>query len=711
MKARSRDGAEDPIRQAELAKMLEARSIAIVGASATPGSVGATTLLELLASGYTGRVFPVNPRYGELEGLRCLPSLEDLPAPVDLAVIAVSNSRLEEQLTVASGIGIGSAVIFASAFEEPRVDVPPLTERLATIAKRGRLAICGANCMGFVNSSHKLRACGYVLPRDLGPGPVSLISHSGSTFSALLHNDRGFRFNFAVSPGQELTTTATDYLDYCVSLEETRVVAMVLEQIRDPTAFARAAERAQSRDIAVVVLKVGREPRSAEMVRAHSGALAGPDGAYEALFDASGIHRVFTLDELADTVEIFIRSRRAAKGGLAAVTDSGGERAMLMDLAQDIALAQPAPATLARIAAVLDPGLEAVNPVDAWGTGADADHVFSEALQALHDDEDSGAVIFAVDLTGLSWERYVSVALSVAASTSKPFAILTNYRGGMNRAAVSELRDRGIPVLEGTATGLTALRHLFAHRDFADRPALGPPAKSSPEQRARWITRLEEGPVLTEVEALSLVADWGIPVARALPAHDWESALRAATEIGWPIALKTAAPDISHKTDAGGVETGLDGPDVLERAYRSISGRLGPSVTVQAMVPAGVEIALGVLHDESFGPLVVVGAGGILVEVLQDRRVGLPPLDNWRAHRLLGGLRMRPLLDGVRGQAPIDVDALASAIVSLSTLACDLSGHLAALDVNPLITTSAGCIAVDAVAFPLRGTRCGPLSL
>ncbi len=694
-------GAAGEDRRTDLTPLLEARSVAIVGASATLGSVGATTLHEMLASGYTGRVFPVNPRYGELEGLRCVPSLEDLPAAVDLAVMAVSNSRLEEQLTVASEIRTGSAVIFATAFEEPRADVPPLTERLAAIAKRGQMVLCGANCMGFVNSSHKLRVCGYVLPRDLGPGPVSLVSHSGSSFSALLHNDRGFRFNFAVSPGQELTTTAADYLDYCVSLEETRVVAMFLEQIRDPASFCRAAERAQSRDIAVVVLKVGRDPRSAEMVRAHSGALAGHDGAYEALFDASGVHRVFTLDELADTVEIFVRSRRAKKGGLAAVTDSGGERAMLMDLAQDIALARPAPATLARIAAVLDPGLEAVNPVDAWGTGADADHVFSETLQALHDDDDSGAVIFAVDLTGLSWKRYVSVALAVAASSSKPFGILTNYRGGANRAALSELRDSGIPVLEGTATGLAALRHLFAQRDFAQRPAQSPPDGSDPERRARWIARLESGSVLAETEALSLVADWGIPVARAWQAHDWESALGAATEIGWPVALKTAAPGISHKTDVGGVETGLGGPDALEQAYRSIAGRLGPSVTVQAMAPAGIEIALGVLHDESFGPLVVVGAGGILVEVLQDRRVGLPPLDSWRAHRLLGGLKLRPLLDGVRGRAPIDVDALAAAIVSLSTLACDLSGHLAALDVNPLVAYSGGCVAVDAVGFPL----------
>ncbi len=466
--------------------MMEARSVAIVGASDKTGSVGATVISELLAGGYTGRVFPVNPRHRELHGLRCFPSLGEVPVPVDLAVLAVKNALLEDQLAVAAEAGAASAVIFATAFGPPEADRPPLTERLAAIARAAGMALCGANCMGFLNVGLSLRVCGYTLPAELRPGPISFISHSGSTFSALLHNDRNLSFNVAISSGQELVTTGADYLGYCVSLEQTRVVGLLLEQIRQPAAFAAAVGSAHERDIAVVVLKVGSDPRSVELVRSHSGALAGDDGAYEAFFDSVGIHRVSTVDELADTLELFATSRPAARGGLAAVTDSGGERAMLIDLAEDLPLAQPSPATIARLSAVLEPGLEPVNPTDAWGTGADADHVFAETLQALHDDDDCGAIVLAVDLTGLSWRRYVSVALQLEAGATKPFAVLTHYGGGMNRSAAAELRANGIPLLEGTGTGLRAIGHLFAERDFLGRPALPPRDPVSPALVERW---------------------------------------------------------------------------------------------------------------------------------------------------------------------------------------------------------------------------------
>lgn len=216
-----------------LRPLLEARSVAVVGASATPGSVGALTVTELLAGGYTGEVFPVNPKHRELHGLTCYPSIADLPGVVDVAVIAVANARLEEQMELAARCGIGAAVIYASAFEKSEDGQPPLTERLAAVARGSGIAVCGGNGMGLVNTAHRLRLCGYLLPRDLGPGPVSIVSHSGSTFSALLHNDRGLRFGLAVSPGQELTVTSADYLDYCTRLEGTRVVGLMLEEIRD----------------------------------------------------------------------------------------------------------------------------------------------------------------------------------------------------------------------------------------------------------------------------------------------------------------------------------------------------------------------------------------------------------------------------------------------------------------------------------------------
>jgi acetate---CoA ligase (ADP-forming) len=683
------------IRQLEA--MLDPRSVAIVGASDKRGSVGATTTAELVAGGYRGRVFPVNPRLRELSGLRCYPSLGEVPEAIDVAVIAVANGRVEEQLSLAAEVGARSAVIFASAFEEPSDDHPPLTERLALIARRAEMALCGANCMGYVNASRSLRVCGYLLPRDFGPGPISLISHSGSSFSALLHNDRDLRFNVAVSPGQELVTTTADYLSYCVGLEETRVVGLFIEQVRDPAGFADAMAVAHERDIPVVALKIGSDPRSGELVMAHSGALAGDDGVYEAFFDAVGVHRVRTLDELADTLELMAGPRRAAPGGLAVVTDSGGERTLLVDLADGVRFAEIAPATTERLVALVDPGLPAVNPLDAFGSGVGAERIFRESLLALHDDDDTGALVFSVDLTGTSWSRYASIATETAASTTKPFAVVTNYPGGMNRSAAARIRAEGVPVLEGTATGLAALRSLFAHRDVRARPALVQPPGASREVCERWKARLSDSRPLDELEALSLVSAWGIPVISAEVAASENAAVKAAEGLGWPVALKTAAPGVAHKSDLGGVELDLAGPEALRGAYRRLALRLGPYVTVQAMAPRGVELALGVVDDSNFGPFVVVAAGGTLVELFDDRRLALPPLDPWRARRLVDGLKARPLLDGARGQPAADLDALVAALVRLSVLASDLSGYLGALDVNPLIATAAGCVAVDAL--------------
>ena len=679
--------------------------MAVVGASERAGSVGETTLRQLVECGFKGEVFPVNPRHRSLRGLSCYPSLEELPVSVDLAVIALPDALLEEQLSMAARLGVGSAVIFASAFDEPAEGETRLTERLAAIASEAGMALCGANCMGFVHPAASLEICGFSLPAELGPGPICLLSHSGSSFSALLHNDRGLKFNLAVSSGQELVTTAADYVSYGISMEGTAVVGLVVEQLRDVPRFSEVAREASERDIPIVALKVGADPRTADLVSAHSGALAGDDGAYEAFFDAYGIHRVRDLCELADTLELFAAGRRAAVGGLAAVTDSGGERALLIDLAGEVALAAPNAATKAELASVLDRGLPVVNPLDAWGTGADSDNVFKRSLRALHDDPGTGALLFAVDLTAASSESYAAIAIATSEVTEKPFAVLSHYPGGIDRAAAARLRRAGVPLLEGTISGLAAVRHLFDHRDLRARPQLDPPAPVVADVRRAWQERLSSGDQLGEAEALSLLADWGLPVARTLPAASEAEALAAAGELGWPVAVKTAAPGLGHKTEQGGVALGVTGDEALRQAYRKISGRLGPLVDLQRMVERGIEIALGVVEDADFGPLVVVAAGGTLVELLGDRQLALAPLDDWRARRLLQRLRCYPLLRGFRGSEPVDEDALVAAVVRLSALACDLAGSLGALDVNPLVVGPRGCVAVDAlVVQPKRST-------
>jgi acyl-CoA synthetase (NDP forming) len=693
-----------------LVPLLEARSVAVVGASARPGSFGQQLLAQLLQGGYRGEVHPVNPRYREVLGLPCHPSLAAVPGPVDLAVLAVPNAALEAQLRAAAAGGVPAAVIFASCQDpHPRSPrQPSLAERLRRIALDAGMAVCGGNGMGFFNLEYNLRVCGYPEPAELPCGPVAVVSHSGSVFSALLHNDRGLRFNLVVSAGMELVTTAAAYLDHAVELPSTRVVALFLETVREPAAFRAALAKAAERGVQVVALKVGRGEAAGEMVAAHSGALAGEDGAYQALFDAYGVARVRSLDELADTCELLTAGRRAFPGGLAAIHDSGGERAHLMDLAEEleVPLARLSEATRARLAAVLEPGLPATNPLDAWGTGNDADGIFAACIRALLDDPDTGALAIALDLTTeptpeTSW---TGLAIRAAAGTDKPVAVLGNLASAIDRDDAARLRAAGVPVLEGTATGLAALGHLLARRDYLAHPP-PPAARAAPPApggtagaRGRWRQRLADPRPLGEVEALQLLADWGVPAVAAEEAASLDAAVAAARRVGWPVALKTAAPGVLHKAAVGGVHLALAGPEQLAAAYADLAARLGPRVVVARMAAAGVELALGVVGDPQFGPLLMVAAGGVLVEVLRDRRFALPPLDARTARWMLDRLAVRPLLDGAGGNGrAADLDAVAGAMVALSGLAADLGDRLAAVDVNPLVAGPDGCVAVDAL--------------
>jgi acyl-CoA synthetase (NDP forming) len=686
--------------------MLEARSVAVVGASVKAGSVGHQCLLELRKGGFEGRIFPVNPKYDEIMGMPAFASLAEIGEPVDLVILAVANARLEEQLRVAVDIGAGGAVIFASGYEEPREGVPPLTERLSSIAREAGMAMCGGNCMGFANLDKRVRALGFYEPEDVKPGGIAFLSHTGSAFSALLHNDRGLGLNLAVSAGQELVTTVADYMAYALSLQSTSAIGLFIEEVRDPAGFRRAMRLAHERDLPVVALKVGREALTRQMVAAHSGALAGEDGAYEALFEAEGVLRVESLDELGDTLALFVSGRRAGPGGLASVHDSGGERALIVDSAAAVGVpfARISPETVERLDALLDEGLPPVNPLDFWGTGHDANVVITACIRAMLDDPDTAALAFTVDMTTEDSPDmgYIGNALETFPQTDKPYAMLSNFSSGIDRGDVKLLEGAGIPVLEGTLTGLAAFKHLFAYRDYRALPPLSGSSPAGPEVRDRWAARLASGEPFDELEGLALLADYGVLVVETLRAGTLEEAIAAAERLGFPVAVKTAVPGVLHKSDVGGVRLGIDDSPSLEDAYSDLERELGPQVVVARMAPAGVEVALGIVRDPQFGPLVLVGAGGVLVEVLKDRRLGLPPLDEVRARRLVDRLKIRPLFDGVRSAPPSDVDALVRTIVGLSWLAHDLGEHLEALDANPAICGPAGCVAVDALVIPAR---------
>ena len=687
--------------------MLSARSVAVVGASVKEGSLGRQMMLELERGGFEGAIYPVNPGYDEVLSHHCFASIAEVPEPVDLAILGLANQRVEQAITDAAEAGAGSAVTFSSLFEEepPEPGIPLLAERVAAIAREHGMAVCGGNGMGFVNTEARLRATGFPTPDEMPPGKVTFLSHSGSVFTAFAFNDRGIAFNLIVSGGQEIGTTMDEYLSFALDLESTKVVALVLETVRRPEGFLTALAKANERGVPVLALKVGRNEGSKEMVVAHSGALAGEHGAYEAVFDAYGVHECRDLEELADTIELFSSPRRAASGtGIASLHDSGGERALFVDLAEDLGvpLAKISDVTRARIDAVLDPGLIAENPLDAWGTGIDADRIYTESFLALHDDPETAAVAFAVDLArqGEPYdEGYLQVAQDVLQATTKPFCVVSNLPAAIAPEEVGRLRGAGIPVLEGTVSGLRALKHLLDDASARERPTAVWPPGSPAGIEGEWRRRLAEATDLSEGAALGLLYAYDISVVDALPARSLDEAERAAERIGYPVAVKTAVPGISHKSDVRGVRLGVVDPLELRDAYRDLAERLGPAVTVAAMAPSGVEVALGVVRDPTFGPLVLVAAGGVLVELIHDRKLALPPIDEDAARRLIDGLAMRPLLDGVRGAPPSDVGALAHAVSRLSVLAVELGDLIAELDINPVIVSSQGCVAVDVLVI------------
>ena len=386
--------------------------------------------------------------------------------------------------------------------------------------------------------------------------------------------------------------------------------------------------------------------------------------------------------------------------------DSGLERAHVADLAAELGVpfAPIAPAT-AGLAAVLDPGLRPGNPLDVWGTGRDTEPLFAECLAALAADPEVAAVALAVDLVPEfdGDDAYPRAVLAAAAGTGKPVAVLAGLPAAVDPVAAARLRAAGVPVLEGTRSGLLALRHLLDHsaRPELHRPEPPPPATPGP-RRQRWAPVLSAGPPGSAV-LFDLLRDYGIPAVRAREAGTRAGALAAAAEIGYPVVLKTDEPGIAHKSDVGGVRLGLASPEAVGAAYDDLAARLGPRVLVCQTAAPGTELALGLVRDAALGPLLVISAGGLLIEIFSERSVVLPPVTRSSARVVLARLRLAAVLAGARGQRPADLDAIAGAIAGLSELACDLGDLLDALDINPLICGPSGTVAADVLAVIRSG--------
>lgn len=683
-----------------LRPLLAPRSVALVGASVKPGTVGNLMVKALLKGGYEGLVCPVNPSYREIQGLTAYGALDELPEAPELAVLSLASARIEAAFDAAIEVGAKAAVIFDPCQIEGESAAPKLLERLRAKARESGLKVCGGNGMGYFNFDAKCHIS-FDPPPARPAGGICHIAHSGSAF-LLPYGRSRHTFNLAVSAGQEIGATVDLYMDYALEQPTTRVVTLFIEAVRNPEGFAEALAKARARDVPVVVCKVGRTAESARLALTHTGALVGDDAAFGALLDHYGAVRADSLDQLLASAHLLAQGRQPTADCFAAVTDSGGFRELLIDRAAAIGvpLADFTPATHEALKAVLPHTLEVTNPLDAAGP---MDENYGPTFRQSHDivsrDANTGVlgIEFYHDDENGARDGHLDGTLGAYRNSDKPVFVYTNLTDLPNERLTDLLDRRGIPVINGVDLALGAVKALFERHALLSRPAPQLPPLPAQEVVETWRARLAAGGTLGEQEGLCLLADFGVAAVEVRAAHDETAVLAAAAAIGFPLVLKTAMPGIHHKSDVGGVVAGIGDAAALVAAYRDMAARLGPAVVLEPQVARGVEFGLGLRNDPAFGPVVSLGAGGTLVELLDDRVHALAPFDAREAQRQLERLKLRRLLDGVRGAPPADMTALVTAIARFSVLCAALAEEVAEIDVNPLIAGPAGAVAVDAL--------------
>ena len=444
--------------------LLKPASIALVGVSDRVDSPGQVLAQMVIESDYAGEVYPVNPRYPQVLGQACYPTLESLPVTVDHVVIALGNVHLESALQATIEHGARAATIYSSAVLEQDSE-PDLQQRLAAIAKAAGLMICGVNGMGFYSVSHDLYAGIFPRAAEIIKGEISYIAQSGSAFTTLCHNGCRLGFNLCVSAGNEITTTVSDYMDWSLEQSDTRVIGLFLETVRDPGAFVAALEKANARNIPVVILKIGKSPLGAAMALTHTGAIAGNHAVFQALFKRYGVIEVDDFDEMASILMLLQSGREAADGGFAAAFESGGFRELVTDEAFELGIefAPLEDTTRKTLTQNLDPGLKAENPLDVWGSQDRFEQRFEACMNALMQDPNVAAGAFISNYRDGYYlsEAIYRVVEAVSKKTDKPIALATCYSDLANSTLCRRAHAAGIPVIDGAHETLLAFRHLF----------------------------------------------------------------------------------------------------------------------------------------------------------------------------------------------------------------------------------------------------------
>ncbi|MEZ5714175.1 MAG: acetate--CoA ligase family protein [Paracoccaceae bacterium] len=696
----------------QLSGLLSPRSVAVIGASANTEGWSGAALPVLRRLGFAGEIYPVNPKYEELHGIPCYPSVTAIPGDVDAALMFVPQRALPQILEECGQKGVRGAVILASGFSETGADGKALEEQLREVANRNRIAICGPNCLGLANlDSGFMGLTSATFPEDLSPGRTALISQSGQLLMVLLAraHDQGVHMRYLVSTGNELNVEAADYARWALQDPQIASVCMVLEGLRTPARFLDLAGRAQEAGKPLIVMKLGRSQRAARTALAHTGKLAGAFRTYEAVFRQENIVSVDDPLELADVASLFEKCPAPRGGRLSVVTFSGGWSGVTADQADALGLdlADFTETTVERLKPLLE-FTPPVNPLDLSGNVMNHPERWGAALDAALEDDNTDILVVFIHQVREAWRgRLTGPLLELAKRADKP--VVAVYDGGkvVEPGYEALAADGSVPVFRGSQPMLRALKRFV---DYHARKARGraAPAELPLDPGAGTALRsllAGQGRSVSEHAAKAALAAYGLPmVGEALVTTEAE-ALSAAQEIGSPVVMKGLADDFAHKTEAGLVHLGLSGPDDIRRAFADLEAKLsGHSLNgapapclVQRMVKGGVEAILGMQNDPVFGPMILLGVGGIMTELMSDVALRRAPLSRRDVAEMIDETRLGQLLAGFRGSPAADRAALEEAVLRLSQLAVAHAGEIESIDINPLLVLpeGQGCVAVD----------------
>jgi acyl-CoA synthetase (NDP forming) len=696
------------MNSAALDQLLNPRSIAIVGASPREDAIGFRVIQNLRRMKFPGAIYPVNPRYEEVAGLRCFPKLAALPERVDAAFLGVPAAQGPDLLDEAGKSGIRAVFVNAGGYADGDADGKKLQQRLSDIAKQHAIALAGPNNMGLINvvDGKAMWTARYMTP--INPGPIAVISQSGSIALALSEDERNIGLAYIVTAGNEAVVTVADYLQAVVRDDRVRVVLMFLETLRDPDGFAAAARHAAKTGKHIVVLKVGSSEGGRAAVSAHTGSLAGDDAVYDAFFRQHGIIRVRELDELLETAILLSKySAPPRTPHVIPVTLSGGEAGLLADIgtAHGMSFKPLAASTLERLRPAFPPYATPRNPLDAWGLGFTAER-FAAVLDAVVADPDAGTLAFCVDAPGkgggdVPYACIMAEACVAAAQRTDKRIVFFNHATGTGpNGDVRAILDRaGIPYLSGMRAAMAAIARYARLAAPVAAPAKTAPLDASLRQSLK---------ASDETAQFAALRAAGVPMIEAVAIASAAQAEIEAARLGFPVALKGTSPGIPHKSDLGLVRLALCDAPAVAQAFKDVDAILSRTlpreaprqIVVQRMAGAGLELIVGARSVPGFGSAIVVGLGGMLVEVIKDVSLRLAPVDKAAALEMLRETKAGTLLAGFRGKGPYDADAAADAIAALSRVAAATADTVAAIEINPLIVLERGAVGVDVLIQP-----------